>query len=405
MRSNLMILAVSLLVSAASLAQTNGKTPAMREQVYSLLAEAQACAEGSDMSCARRALDEVGAMSDLNSYEAAQLSSFSAFLSFTEDDYPNAIGAYENVLQQPNLPLGLERATMFTLSQLYFQEKQYQQSLGILNRWFSISDDPGPEPYILQAQIHYQLAQYSEGIEPVMTAIQMSMAQGTQPQENWYRLLNEFSYELENYSDAISVLETMIRMWPEREYYIQLSAMYGRVGDQRRQLELYEIAYAMGWLTTSGELVQLSHLLLRADQPEKAVRVLQKGLGTGIVESTDGNLGSLEEAQRLMEEVELGSTGDFPSDSEYQPIIRVAPIYPALAASAGLEGYVIVEFTVTQQGTIKDVSVIESSSSVFEGAAMDSAEKFKYRPRVIEGQPVETHNVRNTITFELGDQA
>ncbi len=294
---------------------------------------------------------------------------------------------------------------MFTLIQLYFQGEQYEQSLGMLNRWFSISDDPGPEPYILQAQIHYQLAQYSEGIEPVMTAIQMSMAQGTQPQENWYRLLNEFSYELENYSDAISVLETMIPMWPEREYYIQLSAMYGRVGDQRRQLELYEIAYAMGWLTTSGELVQLSHLLLRADQPEKAVRVLQKGLGAGRVESTDGNLGSLEEAERLMEEVELGSTGDFPSDSEYQPIIRVAPIYPALAASAGLEGYVIVEFTVTQQGTVKDVSVIESSSSIFEGAAMDSAEKSKYRPRVIEGQRVETHNVRNTITFELGDQA
>ena len=38
------------------------------------------------------------------------------------------------------------------------------------------------------------------------------------------------------------------------------------------------------------------------------------------------------------------------SDGEYLPIVKVAPVYPSRALSRGLEGYVIVEFTVTQAG-------------------------------------------------------
>jgi periplasmic protein TonB len=89
------------------------------------------------------------------------------------------------------------------------------------------------------------------------------------------------------------------------------------------------------------------------------------------------------------------------SDGEYLPIVKVAPIYPARAASRGLEGYVIVEFTVTRTGTVKDVTVVESSNSIFERAAVDAAYKFKYKPRVIDGEPVEVPGVRNKITFVL----
>ncbi|SVD91537.1 uncharacterized protein METZ01_LOCUS444391, partial [marine metagenome] len=89
------------------------------------------------------------------------------------------------------------------------------------------------------------------------------------------------------------------------------------------------------------------------------------------------------------------------SDGEYLPIVKVAPIYPARAASRGLEGYVILEFTVTRAGTVRDVFVVESTSSIFERAATTAAYKFKYKPRVIDGEPVEVPGVRNKITFVL----
>jgi periplasmic protein TonB len=92
-----------------------------------------------------------------------------------------------------------------------------------------------------------------------------------------------------------------------------------------------------------------------------------------------------------------------PSDGEYLPIVKVQPIYPRRALSRGVEGYVIVEFTVTKQGTTKDVRVVESTSSMFDNAAVKAAQKFKYKPRVVDGEPIEVPGVQNKITFEIED--
>lgn len=93
------------------------------------------------------------------------------------------------------------------------------------------------------------------------------------------------------------------------------------------------------------------------------------------------------------------------SEGDYLPIIKVAPIYPRRAASRGIEGYVLLEFTVTRKGTVKDVKVIESkpSSTIFHRAAKRAALKFKYKPRVSEGKTVEVEGIRNLIRFELED--
>ena len=284
--------------------QETRKTPAMRERVYSRLSEAQECADEGDMACARELLDRVREMSNLNSYEIAQMWNFYAFIYFTQDNYREATRAYENVLQQPELPLGLETTTMFTLTQLYFQEERFEESLGMLDRWFALTPTPAPDPYILKAQIYYSLERFQEGIEPTRTAIQIAMEQDRELRENWYRLLNVFYYELEDFPNVIDVLGTMIEMWPKREYFIQLSAMYGQEGDEGRQLALFETAYEAGWLARSSEIVNLSQLLLQADIPYKAAKILEKGLEDGIVESTEANWRVLAQAWQLAQEDE-----------------------------------------------------------------------------------------------------
>ena len=90
------------------------------------------------------------------------------------------------------------------------------------------------------------------------------------------------------------------------------------------------------------------------------------------------------------------------SDGEYLPIVKVAPVYPRRALSRGIEGYVIVEFTVTKQGTVKDPQVIMAEpESLFDRAAMDAALKFKYKPRVVNGEAVEVAGVQNKISFQI----
>ena len=89
------------------------------------------------------------------------------------------------------------------------------------------------------------------------------------------------------------------------------------------------------------------------------------------------------------------------SDGDYLPVVTVAPIYPAAAVRRELEGHVVVEFTVTRTGSTRDPRIVESTSSLFERAALDSALKYRYRPRVINGEPVEVPGVRTLIRFVL----
>ncbi|TPD62061.1 TonB family protein [Emcibacter nanhaiensis] len=100
--------------------------------------------------------------------------------------------------------------------------------------------------------------------------------------------------------------------------------------------------------------------------------------------------------------IQVAGTGGFAaSDGDYLPIVKVAPVYPRRAAERGIEGYVILEFTVTKNGTVKDIVVVETTSSLFNRAAIKAAEKFKYKPKVVDGQPVDVAGVLHKITFEL----
>src|SRR5690606_4447136 len=58
---------------------------------------------------------------------------------------------------------------------------------------------------------------------------------------------------------------------------------------------------------------------------------------------------------------------------DYSALFKVAPEYPVTAARRGIEGHVILEFTVTRTGTVSDVIVVESSHALFNRAALEAA--------------------------------
>ena len=89
------------------------------------------------------------------------------------------------------------------------------------------------------------------------------------------------------------------------------------------------------------------------------------------------------------------------AEGDYLPIVRVAPVYPARALQRGLEGYVDLVFTVTTAGTVRDPVVEFSTSSLFDRAALRAVLKFKYKPRVVDGEPVDVPNVKTRIRFQL----
>ena len=108
-------------------------------------------------------------------------------------------------------------------------------------------------------------------------------------------------------------------------------------------------------------------------------------------------------------ETEIELSGGFSigniGEGDYLPIVKVAPIYPQRAVTRGIEGYCVVSYTVTKQGTVRDPLVIEDqcTSSLFHRASRQASLKFKYKPRVVDGEAREVPGVRNKFTFKLED--
>ncbi|NNF66015.1 MAG: energy transducer TonB [Gammaproteobacteria bacterium] len=90
-------------------------------------------------------------------------------------------------------------------------------------------------------------------------------------------------------------------------------------------------------------------------------------------------------------------------EGDYLPIVKVAPIYPDRALSRGLEGYCIVQYTVTKEGRTRDPVVVQDqcTSSLFHRASIQAALKFKYKPRVVDGETIEVPGVQNKFTFQI----
>jgi len=90
------------------------------------------------------------------------------------------------------------------------------------------------------------------------------------------------------------------------------------------------------------------------------------------------------------------------SGHELMPLVRVPPRYPGRAARLQIEGSVTVEFTITADGSVADPAIIESDPPrVFDKAALQAIVQWKFKPRVEDGQAVESR-ASQRIEFALG---
>ncbi len=90
------------------------------------------------------------------------------------------------------------------------------------------------------------------------------------------------------------------------------------------------------------------------------------------------------------------------SDGEYLPLVRMEPQYPRRAQERGIEGWVTVEFTVTEDGTVADPFVLEAEpENIFNRAALKAVLRFKYKPKVVNGVAQSVEGVRTRFTFQM----
>lgn len=103
-------------------------------------------------------------------------------------------------------------------------------------------------------------------------------------------------------------------------------------------------------------------------------------------------------------EFALGMNLNAPVDGDALAIVRVAPRYPSRALSRGIEGWVLLEFTISEIGMAVDPVVIDADPrGVFDSSALRAVAKWKYRPMMDGGRAVPRPGVRQMISYEIAE--
>ncbi len=99
--------------------------------------------------------------------------------------------------------------------------------------------------------------------------------------------------------------------------------------------------------------------------------------------------------------------GSFFKDGEYMPLFAVQPQYPRRAQERGTEGFAIISFTITEQGTAENANLVEEQLQVLlkpyqkEKVKILVSLKLKYKPKIVDGNPVKVDGVAYRFRYEM----
>lgn len=278
-------------------------TQTLSQKVFKQLEVAQKAFDAKDYKGSLAAMDTMYAgYEKFNDYEKATYWNFMAAVKYSLNDTKGAIEAYMNVLRQNNLPEGLRNSALFAQAQIYFISEDYKSTIKVLQYWFKLVPDAQIDAYVLLAQVYYQQGNYKLARDTMLTALRKAREKGESLRENWLALLRASYYELGDYPNSAKVLEILAANYGKDTYWLQLSGMYGLMGDQKKQAEIMNAAYAGAMLKSQADQLNLARLYMASDAPYLAVKLMRQGMKNKVIELKADNLQLFAQALGLARE-------------------------------------------------------------------------------------------------------
>lgn len=284
--------------------QKTRRAEALSKGVYEKLTEAQELADNQQFGQAIRILDGLARDEGLSDYERANLLNFYGFIYYNQGETQKALQSYEKLLAIPELEPQLRTQTLYTLAQLYAVQENFPKTIQLLNEWFRIANNPGPQAYVLLGQSYAQTEQYDLMIPQIEKAIEVAREREMQIREEWWNLLYYGYYQQNNFAKVKDILKILLAEWPKKSYWTALAGVYSELGEEQNMLAAYELAYTQNLLSSESELVTLAQLYLQGEIPYKAALVLSEGMKGGNIEENGKNYRLLSQAWQLAQEPE-----------------------------------------------------------------------------------------------------
>ena len=257
----------------------------------------------------------------------------------------------------------------------------------------------------------------SEELVPLLMDLGFSMAEPYQKakQKKYYNRalrLVESHYGEESLEYAQRSLEAGIHLLNKAQSMKAKSYLY-------KAHELFEAKLGQKAPRAGYAAFHIGKYELATKDYKDAIRYFNKALVSFTVQDEPSNKlelsthGFLVEAYERLDESDkatrhclaIGRMTPATAVQDYQPLVKVAPIYPRSAQLHGSEGYVILEYEVDDFGFVRNPQVVDlGGPQSFADVAIKAAKKFRYAPSFRDGKAVTTSGVQNKFIFSLANK-
>lgn len=201
-----------------------------------------------------------------------------AMLHLRKGDYGRAKSSFLSAHELGGFPEKTALYVLKTLAGLCMQEEDFKSAISYYDAYRSNASEPDKNVYLGLGTAHYYQKDYASAIETLRVAIR-HFDMGSDA----YSIIFSSHYELEQLEEAASVLEKMIRLWPDKQqYWLQLAGLYMELTAYEKSVEIMQSALIRGIEVREGDLLQYVYALYEEKLPYKAAVVLEQAIDSEV---------------------------------------------------------------------------------------------------------------------------
>jgi len=255
-------------------------------------------------------------LAKLSPFERAQALRLRGYAAYGKEDHDAAIESLRGAVAEHALMPNDQADVLFQVAQIQAMKQRWKDVIATLEPWLATVERPNSSGYYLLALSHFQLGDLDAALLPAKKAVEIART----PQQVWLQLLLAIHLTKKDYAAAAPVLYDLVSYYPNagKGYWLQLSAVYGAIGDNERALGVMELAHRRGLLTEDEDLRRLVELTMFQGIPSRAAEQLARDIAEKRVPEDAESYELLSNGWLLARE---------PSKAE-EPLARAAELSP-----------------------------------------------------------------------------
>ena len=266
---------------------------------------------------------------EMKSYDRSVMWNYWGYLYFSEEDYDQAMYAYEQLLKEPEATVPLRTASLLTLAQLNLVKERWDKGISLILQWMDEVENVTAQSYYLLSSAYFQKEDFVRARTNMEEAIRLAEEEGYRPKENWYVLLAACFNELKDrkvigpqyaLEQQVGIYEILVNYYPKKQYFLQLGYTYQQMDREEDYMLTLKAAYEKDFLDKESEYLALAQMLLLKKNPYWAAQVIVSGQqkkvtitdeDTGeeevvaVVKEKEKTLKLLADAWRMAQEIDM----------------------------------------------------------------------------------------------------